>query len=64
MVLLRYHFLSIVVSTTTTTSEQNNSGSEDDDDDTFNLPCVEIKDLRMLNAEIKGSKERRKELVI
>lgn len=61
MVLLRYHVRYIVVSTTTTTSEHN-SGS-DDDDDTFNLPCVTIKDLKMLNAEIKASTERRKELV-
>ena len=35
----------------------------DDDVDDFDLPCKLIGDLRLLNAEIKESKERREHLV-
>lgn len=44
-------------------NDADSADDDDDDVDSFNIPCKLIGDLRQLNAEIKESKDRRKQLV-
>ena len=58
------HYIAYCLYVTGTNAAEHNSDSGDDDDvDSFGLPCRDIGQLRSLNAEIKESKERRKQLV-